>query len=134
MGGARRDRAARAAERAGREWVQSGGVIPTCAGRAVAGVNAESCPNLKDAEQEECRDACRRRKCSRPEDLLLAQAESEGRWRAVSVGVGARRGAGAEAGAGARRRERGGGRRETLPPRQRGRGELGRQTNLPWWR
>jgi hypothetical protein len=65
----------------------------------VAGVDAKTCP--KDAEQE-WRDACRCRKCSRPEDLLLAQAESEGRWRAVSVGAGAGRGAGAEAGAGRR--------------------------------
>jgi hypothetical protein len=66
----------------------------------VAGVDAETCQ--KDAEQEEWRDACRRRKCSRPEDLLLAQAESEGRWRAVSVGAGAGHGAGTEAGAGRR--------------------------------
>ena len=53
-GGARRARAARAAER--REWAQCGGVIPTCAGRAVgvgpaAGVGAETYP--KEAEQEE---------------------------------------------------------------------------------
>ncbi len=100
-GRARCNRTALAAEKAGREWAQRGGAIPTCAGRAVAGVvDAKTCP--KDAEQEEWRDACRRRKCSRPEDLLLAQAESEGRWRAVSVGAGAGRWAGAEAGAGRR--------------------------------
>jgi hypothetical protein len=97
-GGARRYHAARAAERAWREWAQRGGAILTCAGRAVAGVDAETFQ--KDAEQEEWRDACRRRECSRPEDLLLAQAESEGRWRAVSVGAWAGRGAGAEAEAG----------------------------------
>ncbi len=86
MGGARRDRAALAAER--REWAQRGGAIPTCAGqeRAVAGIDTEICP--KDAEQEEWRDACRRRECRRQEGLLLAQAESEGRWWAVSVGLG----------------------------------------------
>ncbi len=99
-GGAKCDRTARVAERAGREWAQRGGAIPTCAGRAVAGGDAKTSP--KDAEQEEWHDACRRRKCSRPEDLLLAQAEADGRWRAVSVGAGAGRGAGAEAGAGRR--------------------------------
>ncbi len=107
-GGARRDRAALAAER--REWVQRGGVILTCAGRAVgvgavAGVDAKTCP--KEAEQEEWRDACRLRECRRPEagmaeGLCLAQAESEGRWRAVGMGAGGERGAGAEAGAGQR--------------------------------
>ncbi len=66
----------------------------------MAGVDAKICP--KDAEQEEWRDACRHRKYSRPEDLLLAQAESEGRWRVVSVGAGAGCWAGAEAGAGRR--------------------------------
>jgi hypothetical protein len=102
-GGARCYRTARAAERAGREWAQRGGAILTCAWTAVAGVEAKTCP--KDAEQEEWRDACRRRKCSRPEDLLLALAESEGRWRAVSVGGRARggRGGGSGAAAGARR-------------------------------
>ncbi len=94
------DLTARAAERARREWAQCSGAILTCVGRAVAGVNAKTFP--KEAEQEEWRDACRRRKCSRPEDLLLAHAESEGRWRAVSVGAGAWCGAGAEVGAGRR--------------------------------
>ncbi len=85
----------------------------------MAGIDAKTC--LKDAEQEEWRDACWHRECSRPEDLLLAQAESEGLWLAVSVGAGAGCGAGAEAGAGRRaaRRARGdegnqGGRRTGL--------------------
>ncbi len=87
-------RAARAAER--REWAQRGRAIaPTCAGRAAAGVNAKTC--LKDAEQEEWHNPCRRRECRRPKGLRLAQAESE---RAVSVGTGGR--AGTEAGAGRR--------------------------------
>jgi hypothetical protein len=91
-------RAARAAKR--REWAHRGGVILTCAGRAAAGVDVETCP--KDAEQEEWRDACRRSECCRrPEGLRLAQAESEGHWRA---------GAGR-----ALRRAWGGGRRETRP-------------------
>jgi hypothetical protein len=90
------------------EWAQRGRVIPTCApvqcaGRAVgvgaaAGVDTETCP--KEVEQEEWRDACRRRECRRPEGLLLAQTESEGRWRAVCVGAGGERGAGPEVGAG----------------------------------
>jgi hypothetical protein len=74
-------------------------VILTCAGRAAAGVNVETCP--KDTEHEEWRDACWRRECRRPEGLRLAQAESEGHWRA---------GAGR-----ALRRAWGGGRRETRP-------------------
>ncbi len=61
-------RAARAAERRG--WVQRSEAIPTCAGRAAAGVDAETCP--KDAQQEEWRYACRRSECRRPEGLLLA--------------------------------------------------------------
>jgi hypothetical protein len=40
-------RAARAAER--HEWAQRGRAIPTCTGRAAAGVNAKTCP--KDSEQ-----------------------------------------------------------------------------------
>ncbi len=43
-GGARRDRAALAAER--REWAQRGGVILTCAGRA-AGVEAAAGPGRR---------------------------------------------------------------------------------------
>ncbi len=50
-------RAARAAER--REWEQRCGAILTCAGRAAAGINAETCP--KDAEHEEWHNACQRR-------------------------------------------------------------------------
>jgi hypothetical protein len=125
-------RAARAAER--REWAQRGGAILTCAGRAAADVDAETCP--KDVEQEEWRDACRRRECRRPEGLRLEQAESEGRWRAMSVGAGGGRGAGAEAGAGRRAgTEAGAGRRAVRDAAvvPEGQGELGRQTNLPWW-
>jgi hypothetical protein len=69
---------------------------------AAAGVNAETCP--KEVEQEEWRDACRRRECCRPEGLCLTQAESEGRWREVGVGTGASAGR-------ALRRARGSGRR-----------------------
>ncbi len=126
-GGARRDRAALAAER--REWAQRGGSILTCAGRAVgvgaaAGVDAETCP--KEVEQEQWRDACRRHECRRPEGLRLAQAESGGRWRAVRVGTGGERGAGAETDAGQRARC---GRRVREDE-----GNWGGQTNLPWWR
>jgi hypothetical protein len=83
-------------------------------------------------------DACWCRDCSRPEDLLLAQAESDtvggesGRGGLAQVPPRARR---RERGGWlAKRRERGGGRRETLPLRQRGLGEigrLGRQANRP---
>ncbi len=108
-----------------------GGVILTCAGRAVgvgaaAGVDAETCP--KEVEQEEWLDTCQRRECRRPEGLRLAQAESEGRWRAVGVSTGGERGAGAKAGAGQRAvRDC-----ETRPSCQRGRGELARADEPAW--
>ncbi len=107
----------------------------------MAGVDAETC--LKDAEQEEWRDACLHREIGvnvLPEDMLLAQAESEGSWWAVSVGAGAGRRAGAEAGARLRAgMEAGAGRLAAqdaaVAPERTSlrRGELGRQMNRPWW-
>jgi hypothetical protein len=112
VGGVRRDRSAREAERRG--WAQCCGVIPTCAGRAV-GVGAAA---GVDAERGGAGRVARRVQALCMSTTVgpvpgAGQAESEGRRRA-------------------RRRARGGGRREIRPSSQRGRGAIGRADEPAW--
>ncbi len=97
MGGTRRDRAARAAERRG--WARRGGQFRPARGEQWAlALLQSSMP--KGAEQEECREACRHCARRRPESLHRAQDQSEGRGWAAGTRAGGGRGAGAEVGAG----------------------------------
>ena len=114
-----------AAQGATREWAQCGGVISTCAGRAVgvgaaAGVGAKTCP--KEAEQEE--SATRVGAVNVVDQRTCA-------WRRLSQKGGRGRGGRARGGREGGRGAAGGARRDRRAREDEG--NWGWQTNLPGW-